>query len=181
MWHLSFAAANLVLSVATAVAFSSKLSRGWVKLKRSSAGTSADKEVRGQVPQCNQRKPLISSNSWERGILFVRAKGDTQGDVSPCSTWMDALSGCSSAALCAPVSFFRVLLFCLLHFVHLGQQTSSVSAFPMAEGEYLSKRGENLVSGSAADGIWSFSMWSSTPKSNLVDFKSRLMKSTGLL
>ena len=44
MWHLSFAAASLVLSVATAVAFS-KLSRGWVKLKRSSAGTSADKEV----------------------------------------------------------------------------------------------------------------------------------------
>lgn len=45
MWHLSFAAANLVLSVATAVAFSSKLSRRWVKLKTSGAGTSADKEV----------------------------------------------------------------------------------------------------------------------------------------
>lgn len=63
MWHLSFAAANLVLSVATAVAFSSKLSRGWVKLKRSSAGTSADTEVWVQVPLRNQRKPLISVSS----------------------------------------------------------------------------------------------------------------------
>lgn len=63
MWHLSFAAANCVLSVATAIAFSSKLSRGWVKLKRSSAGTSADKEKWVQVPLCNQRKPLTSFNS----------------------------------------------------------------------------------------------------------------------
>lgn len=45
MWHLRFAAANLPLSVATAAAFSSKLSKGWVKLKKSRAGASADKEV----------------------------------------------------------------------------------------------------------------------------------------
>lgn len=63
MRHLRFAAANLSLSVATAVAFSSKLSRGWVKLKKSRAGTLADKEVWVQVPLCNQRKPLISLNS----------------------------------------------------------------------------------------------------------------------
>lgn len=44
MWHLSFAAANLVLSVATVVAFSTKLSKRWVKLKTSGTGTSADKE-----------------------------------------------------------------------------------------------------------------------------------------
>lgn len=70
MWHLSFAAANLVLSVATAVAFSSKLSRRWVKLKRIRAGAAADKEVWGRVPLWNPRKPSISSGSFQIGVLF---------------------------------------------------------------------------------------------------------------
>lgn len=56
MWHLSFAAANLVLSVATAVAFSSKLSRGWIKLKRIRAGAAADKEVWGPSPSVEPKE-----------------------------------------------------------------------------------------------------------------------------
>lgn len=102
MWHLSFAAANLVLSVATAVAFSSKLSRGWVKLKRSRAGASADKEVWVQVPLCNQRKPLINFNSWERGILFVWTEDDTKGDVDGCALGMLLGSpSCTSWVYCS--------------------------------------------------------------------------------
>lgn len=75
----------------------------------------------------------------------------TPREMCACLMWMDALLGCSSAAFLAPVRFFLVLLFCHLRFVHLGQQASSMSAFPMTEGEYLSKKGGNLVSGSAAD------------------------------
>lgn len=88
MWHLSFAAANLVLSVATAVAFSSKLSRGWVKLKRIRAGTAADKEVWGQVPLWNPRKPLISSSSWEIGVLLDWGEGYIWGDACLPHGWM---------------------------------------------------------------------------------------------
>lgn len=58
MQHLRFAAASLPLSVATAVAFSSKLSWGWVKLKKSRADALADKDVWVQIPLCNQREPL---------------------------------------------------------------------------------------------------------------------------
>lgn len=88
MWHLSFAAANLVLSVATAGAFSSKLSRGWVKLKRIRAGAAADKEVWGQVPLCNPRKPLISSSSWQIGVFFEWGEDSIWGDACLPHGWV---------------------------------------------------------------------------------------------
>lgn len=175
MWHLSFAAANLVLSVATAVAFSSKLSRGWVKLKRSRAGASADKEVWVQVPLRNRRKPLINFNSWERGISFVWTEDDTQGDVDGCALGM--LLGSPSCTSWVYCSFAGLpLAFCPWWAANF----LSVS-FPNDWRRIFVKNWGNLFSHSAADWIWALSMWSSTPKSNVVDFESGVMKSTGLL
>lgn len=122
MWHLRFAAANLPLSVATAVAFSSKLSREWVKLKKSRAGALADMETWVQVPLCNQRKPLISMNPWEKGGYFCVDRSSLWGDVCLPGGWMH-----SQDAPCGPVCsncvFFNStllpLLFCPPWAAHL--------------------------------------------------------------
>lgn len=146
MWHLSFAAANLVLSVATAVAFSSKLSRGWVKLKRIRAGTAADKEVWGQVPLWNPRKPLISLSSWEIGVLLEWEEGYIWEDACLPHGWVHP-GYAQQQPILPQFIFFLVLLYFPLHFVYCGQQAFSVLAFPMAERGHLSRRAGNLVSG----------------------------------
>lgn len=178
MWHLSFAAANLVLSVATAVAFSSKLSRGWIKLKRIRAGAAADKEVWGQVPLWNPRKPLISSSSWQIGVFFEWGEDSIWGDACLPHGWVHP--GCAQQRPVLHSSLFLSgFLYFPLHFVYCVQQAYSVLAFLVAERGHLSRRRGNLVSGSAADWIQSVSMCSSKPK--LIHFTSGVMQNTALL
>lgn len=98
-----------------------------MNLKKSRAGALADKEGWVQVPLCNQRKPLIRLDSWERGDTFVWTETHS-GEMCAC-----LIAGCTLrmllTALWAPVRFSPVLQFCPLCFAHLEQHTCSVSSF----------------------------------------------------
>lgn len=158
MWHLSFAAANLVLSVATAVAFSSKLSRGWVEGRRSSAGASADEEVGVRAP------PWAKGHRWfaltpGRAVCHLCGPGPCA-----CLLWMGALSGWALAALLASAGVFFVLLVCPWHFVPLGQQAPPCQLSQWLKENICPRKRKKSSLVSADDWIWSLSVWSLTPE-----------------